>query len=224
MHTHRRAALPANSTILILGAGAVGLLCAAVAKANGHRVIIADLQPLRINFATTNAFADAGFVVPLTARGDVTANLATAATMASELREKAKELRGVVDAVMECTGAEASLQTAILASRPGGKVMLVGMGTPVQTLPVSAAALREVDLLGVFRYAGVYREAAELVSEGRTGLPDLTKLVTHRYTGFGSVKEAFSMAGQAVDKEGALVIKVVVEFPKERGEGGWEGM
>ncbi|OBT40798.1 hypothetical protein VE00_08927 [Pseudogymnoascus sp. WSF 3629] len=215
MHTHRRAALPTNSTILILGAGAVGLLCAAVAKANGHRVIIADLQPLRIDFATTNAFADAGFVVPLTPRGDVDANLATAGTLASELREKAKELGGVVDAVMECTGAEASLQIAILAARPGGKVMLVGMGTPVQTLPVSAAALREVDLLGVFRYAGVYGDAAKLVSEEKSGLPDLTKLVTHQFTGFGGVKEAFAMAGQAVDKRGRLVIKVVVEFPRE---------
>ncbi|KFY38877.1 hypothetical protein V495_06309 [Pseudogymnoascus sp. VKM F-4514 (FW-929)] len=195
MHTHRRAALPPNSTVLIIGAGAVGLLCAAVAKANGHRVVISDLQPLRIEFATTHNFADAGFVVPLSARGDTAANLATAATVAGQLRDKAKELGGVVDAVMECTGAEASLQTAILAARPGGKVMLVGMGTPVQTLPVSAAALREVDLMGVFRY-----------------------------TGFGGVKEAFAMAGQAVDKEGGLVIKVVVEFPKERGEGGWEGM
>lgn len=215
MHTHRRAALPPNSTILIIGAGAVGLLCAAVAKANGHRVIIADLQPLRIDFATANGFADAGFVVPMSPRGDTAANLATAATVAGEYREKAKGLGGVVDAVMECTGAEASLQAAILASRPGGKVMLVGMGTPVQTLPVSAAALREVDLLGVFRYAGVYGEAAELVSKGKSGLPDLTKLVTHRYTGFEGVKEAFAMAGQAVDKEGSLVIKVVVDFPKE---------
>ncbi|OAF60976.1 hypothetical protein VC83_02460 [Pseudogymnoascus destructans] len=179
MHTHRRAALPANSTILIIGAGAVGLLCAAVAKANGHRVILSDIQPLRIDFATKNAFADSSFVVPLTPRGDVAANLATVAMMAGELREKAKELGGVVDTVMECTGAEASLQTAILAARPGGKVMLVGMGTPVQTLPVSAAALREVDLLGVFRYAGLYREAAELVSEGKSGLPDLTNMVTH---------------------------------------------
>ncbi|KFX90634.1 hypothetical protein V490_06360 [Pseudogymnoascus sp. VKM F-3557] len=131
MHTHRRAALPPNSTVLIIGAGAVGLLCAAVAKANGHRVVISDLQPLRIEFATTHNFADAGFVVPLSARGDTAANLATAATVAGQLRDKAKELGGVVDAVMECTGAEASLQTAILAARPGGKVMLVGMGTPV---------------------------------------------------------------------------------------------
>lgn len=38
-------------------------------------------------------------------------------------------------------------------TRGGGKVILVEMGTPIQTLPVSATALREVDLVGVWRYA-----------------------------------------------------------------------
>ena len=44
--------------------------------------------------------------------------------------------------------------------------MLIGMGNPIQTLPVSAAALREVDLVGVFRYANTYKDAIELVASG----------------------------------------------------------
>lgn len=99
--------------------------------------------------------------------------------------------------------------------------MLIGMGTPVQTLPISAAALREVDLVGVFRYAGEYAEAIALVDRlaGERGagadLPDLEKLVSHRFTGLPALAEAFACAGSVVGGDGELVMKVVVDFSQE---------
>jgi len=90
--------------------------------------------------------------------------------------------------------------------------MLVGMGTPIQTLALSAAALREVDLLGVFRYADTYAEGIEIVSRRAAGDPDFAALVTHRFHGLENVVEAFQMAGKTVDGEGRLVLKVVVEL------------
>ena len=89
--------------------------------------------------------------------------------------------------------------------------MLIGMGNPIQTLPISAAALREVDLVGVFRYADTYGEAIKIVSSGNPLLPDLSKLVTHRYRGFENIPDAFTMAGKVKDDEGKLVLKVLVE-------------
>lgn len=89
--------------------------------------------------------------------------------------------------------------------------MLIGMGQPIQTLPISAAALREVDLIGVFRYADTYAEAIKLVSSGNPLLPDLSKLVTQTYTGFDAIPDAFAMAGKVKDESGNLVLKVVVE-------------
>jgi L-iditol 2-dehydrogenase len=89
--------------------------------------------------------------------------------------------------------------------------MLIGMGSPIQTLPISAAALREIDLVGVFRYANTYEEAIELVSSGNPLLPDLSKLVTQRFSGFDGIPGAFSMAGRVKDDEGNLVLKVVVD-------------
>lgn len=97
--------------------------------------------------------------------------------------------------------------------------MLVGMGSPIQTLPISAAALREVDLVGVFRYANTYKEAIELVASGNSLLPDLEKLVTHRFHGLDSVQRAFEMAGKTSDENGDLVLKVVVEMGGENGNG-----
>ena len=89
--------------------------------------------------------------------------------------------------------------------------MLIGMGSPIQTLPISAAALREIDLVGVFRYANTYEEAIKLVSSGNPLLPDLSKLVTQRFKGFDNIPSAFAMAGRVKDDEGKLVLKVVID-------------
>jgi L-iditol 2-dehydrogenase len=91
--------------------------------------------------------------------------------------------------------------------------MLVGMGHPIQTIPLGAAALREVDIVGVFRYANTYKESIEIVQQAMKSAdgPDFTKLVTHRFTGLGEAEKAFEMAGKTKDEEGKLVLKVVID-------------
>lgn len=97
------------------------------------------------------------------------------------------------------------------------------MGNPIQTLPISAASLREVDLLGVFRYANTYPRAIELLSRHNSNknkdgespeptLPDLAKLITHRFSGMENIPQAFDMAKRVKDDEGKLVLKVMVDL------------
>jgi L-iditol 2-dehydrogenase len=95
-------------------------------------------------------------------------------------------------------------------------MLLIGMGTPIQTLPISAAALREVDILGVFRYANTYPTGIEVVSKTGPDYPDFSKLVTHRYRGLEAADEAFEMAGKTKDDSGNLVIKVVLETGEDK--------
>lgn len=90
--------------------------------------------------------------------------------------------------------------------------MIIGMGNPILTLPMSAAALREVDLIGVFRYANTYEKAIKLLSNPPSTLPDLTKLVTQRFRGLENITDAFNMAGKVKDESGNLVIKVVIDM------------
>lgn len=127
-----------------------------------------------------------------------------------------------VDVTFECTGKEACMQTALYATKPGGKVIMVGMGTPIQTVPLSAAHLREVDILGIFRYANTYPVGIRLLSESARvksaggggmgmGLPSLDDMVTHKFQGLGRAREAFELAGRTVDDDGNLVLKVVIE-------------
>jgi L-iditol 2-dehydrogenase len=105
------------------------------------------------------------------------------------------------------------------ATRSGGKVLLVGIGPAVQTLPIAAAAQREVDLIGVFRYASTYKEGIEMIAganeggslfgavEGARSLPDVKKIITHRLQ---SVKEAFELVSSSRGTGNDLVIKVLV--------------
>lgn len=110
--------------MLVLGAGAVGLLCAAMAKVNGAgKVVIADIQPDRVEFATTNKFAHAGFIVPFSSITDRVPTIVEKLDHAKKVSEIAKEVRigteepvGEYDTVFECTGVESCLQTAIYVS------------------------------------------------------------------------------------------------------------
>jgi L-iditol 2-dehydrogenase len=147
-------------------------------------------------------------------------------------------LKDGFDVVFECTGAETPIQMCIFVSlftfyycaffsvpstilltktyiplqtaATGGRVMLIGMGTRVAYLPLSTAALREVDILGSFRYADTYPEALSLLSSPSSRLRTMvSKLVTHRFE-LSDTKRAFEMLAKGVDEKGALVLKIIV--------------
>lgn len=213
MHARDRANLKPGSTVLVLGAGAVGLLCAAVAKAAGAKsIIIADIQEDRVKFAVENGFADVALTVPMARPQTMEDKLAYAKDLA-EMVTTSQANGGPVGEVavtFECTGVESCTQTAIYATQAGGKVMIIGMGNPIQTLPISAAALREVDLVGVFRYSNTYAEVIKMLANRPPSLPDVSKLITQRFNGFDSIPKAFDMAGKVKDENGNLVLKVMV--------------
>ncbi|KAI1358204.1 alcohol dehydrogenase GroES-like domain-containing protein [Xylaria arbuscula] len=214
MHAGRRSGVSEGSTVLILGAGAVGLLCGAVAKVAGaKKIVIADILAERTTFAVDNGFADAAFSVPMARPQTIEEKL----VYAQDVADKIKKIKvdgeevGEVDVTFECTGVESCMHSAIYSTKPGGKVMIIGMGTPIQTIPISAAALREVDLVGVFRYANTYPSALKLLSEKNERLPDISKLVTQRFQGLENIPAAFEMAGKVKDDKGNLVLKVMVD-------------
>ncbi|KAI0503220.1 alcohol dehydrogenase GroES-like domain-containing protein [Xylaria bambusicola] len=214
MHAGKRSGIAQGSTIVILGAGAVGLLCGAVAKVAGaKKIVIADILAERTTFAVDNGFADAAFTVPLARPQTIEEKLVYAQDVAEKIKRvniNGEEV-GEVDVTFECTGVESCMHSAIYSTKPGGKVMIIGMGTPIQTIPISAAALREVDLVGVFRYANTYPAAMKVLSEKNERLPDISKLVTQRFQGLDSIPAAFEMAGKVKDEHGNLVLKVMVD-------------
>ncbi|KJX97567.1 sorbitol dehydrogenase-like protein [Zymoseptoria brevis] len=215
LHAWRRSLIKdvgSEGTVVVFGAGAVGLLCAAVAKVKGAgKVVIADIDEGRLKFAVENGFADQSYVVPMKRGKDLEESLAIAKEVAKEVGEV--DGVGEVDVVFECTGVPACVQAGIYATKPGGRLMLVGMGHPIQTIPLGAAALREVDIVGVFRYANTYKESIEIVQQAMKSAdgPDFSKLVTHRFSSLAEAEKAFEMAGKTKDADGKLVLKVVID-------------
>lgn len=84
---------------------------------------------------------------------------------------------------------------------------LIGMGTRNTTLPLSAAALREVDIIGSFRYAHTYPDALNLLASRK--LQNLDKLVTHRFD-LSRTAHAFDLLTRGVDEQGDMVLKIMI--------------
>lgn len=63
-----------------------------------------------------------------------------------------KELGEPPEVTIECSGAESSINAAILSTRPSGVVVIVGMGCQTVNIPLVTAGVREIDIRGVFRY------------------------------------------------------------------------
>ncbi|KAL0959832.1 hypothetical protein HGRIS_011509 [Hohenbuehelia grisea] len=208
IHSSRRASLAPGQSVLVFGAGTIGLLACLYAKAHGaSHVVAVDINPARLDFALANSFCDAVHcLAPAERPKGSEEQLRRASETAASVLEAFKHQQGF-DLVYECTGAEPCIQMAIHVAALGGTVMLIGMGTRSTTLPLSAAATREVDVLGSFRYANTYPQALAMLAEGK--LEGVEKLVTHRF-GLDETRRAFEMMGKGVDEQGQMVIKVVI--------------
>jgi len=200
------AAAAQTGAIYVGGAGPIGLVTLLVAKAKypTRRVVVADVDAGRLRVAATLGADATVRVDPADGRGaagvadDVAAALAA---LPGDDDGAAAAAAGVAVAV-ECSGAASSVAACVAAVRPGGVLVLVGMGAPVVGVPLVDVGVKEVDIRGVFRYAGTYAEAAALVGGGRVRL---AALVTHRYA-LADAAEAF----ETVRTGRGGVIKVVI--------------
>uniref|UniRef100_A0A3P9J9I1 Sorbitol dehydrogenase n=1 Tax=Oryzias latipes TaxID=8090 RepID=A0A3P9J9I1_ORYLA len=192
IHACRRAGVTIGSSVLICGAGPIGLVCLLVAKAMGaSQVVITDLFPDRLAKAKE---LGADFQVTV-----------SKSDSPQQLAKKVEDLLGVQPQItIECTGAESCLQTAIYGTRSGGVVVLVGLGAEMATVPLINAAVREVDIRGVFRYCNTWPMAISMLASGKV---NVKPLVTHRFP-LEQAVQAFETTRQG------LGIKVMLKCDK----------
>ncbi|XP_071954926.1 sorbitol dehydrogenase-like [Antedon mediterranea] len=179
-----------GSTVLVCGAGPVGLLTMMTAKAMGaEKVIITDIDDHRLLFAKRLG-ADCTLKVPIPVDE-------------KKFAEEVKVQLGCApDVSIECSGADSSLTIAIYVTKAGGSVVLIGRGSMEPTIPLTYAAVREIDIKGVFRYANSYPKALSLLTSGKI---DVKSLISHRFA-LTQSQQAFETA---VNRE-SKAIKVII--------------
>ena len=116
-HALQRGKLSPASTVLILGAGAIGLFTAAMARLHhSAKIIIADIDDDRLEFAFKHGFADEIHFMPTSHAATDEEILSFAQETADEIardHEQRETTSRELDAVFECTGVPSCVQTAI---------------------------------------------------------------------------------------------------------------
>ena len=114
VHITRQASIKPGDSVVVFGAGPVGLLCCAVAKAYGaKKIVTVDINDERLNFALKYA-ANASFKSARVSAQENAENLV-----------KECELGMGADVIIDASGAEPCIQTAIHALRMGGTYVQV---------------------------------------------------------------------------------------------------
>jgi len=165
-HAVRRAGDVRGARVLVTGAGPIGCLVVAAARAAGAAEVVAtDLyeQPLAVARAVGAT--------------------ATVPADALDVRD--------VDVAVEASGSAAGLDTCLSRVRPGGQVVTLGMQAPGPSpAAVNTIISRELRVSGSFRFGG---ELSEVVAALASGVLPVDPVVTTVRPADAAV-EAFALA------------------------------
>ncbi|KAJ9301144.1 hypothetical protein DTO271G3_1279 [Paecilomyces variotii] len=173
MHGIKTAGVSLGRGALICGAGPIGLIALAAARASGaHPVVITDLEPRRLAFAQE--------FVPSCKTYMVNPSLDAAGNAKAVRALFGNEEYFAPSTVLECTGVESSVCTAAYAVRRGGTVMVIGVGKSIMNnLPFMHISLAEINLKFINRYHDTW-PAGIACLDGK--ILDLKRLITHTFT------------------------------------------
>ncbi len=136
--------------ILVIGAGPIGCLIIAAARAAGATEILAsDISDRCLDLARAMG-ATGGF------------NPARPGASAPY-----QEDRGYFDVVFEASGNPQAIAATVAFARPAGTVVQVGMGPSPIEYPISAMLVKEIRLVGSFRFVNEFTIAARWLEDGR---------------------------------------------------------
>ncbi len=163
-HAVDRAAAEPGEWVLVIGAGPIGLSIIPFAKANGSRVIVADVSESRLDFCRKHMGADE----TIDARGDILAALKTITS------------NDLPTLVLDATGAPPSMAKTFDFVAPGGRIVFVGLFQGEVSFNDPNFHRREITLLASRNSRPAdFKRIIKLVEDGAV---DTTPWITHRAT------------------------------------------
>jgi L-iditol 2-dehydrogenase len=178
-----------GARILILGAGPIGNLAAQTARALGARsVMITDVNEFRLEIARRCGIDHCVNV----GREDV--GRAVGEHFGDEK----------ADAILECVGAQQTIEQAITLARKGSELVVVGVFGEKPTIDVGLIQDKELRVLGTLMYkVQDYRTALRLLQSKAV---DPLPLITHRFP----FKE-YAAAYEHIERNRDSTMKVLID-------------
>ncbi|TLD03239.1 uncharacterized protein PgNI_12418 [Pyricularia grisea] len=208
LHGIRLAGLSLGRGAVVCGAGPIGLIALAAARASGaHPIVITDVEPRRLEFAREFVPSCQTYRVdPAQTPEDNARGIRALFGLKGGVVPDPDEY-SAPPVVLECTGVESSVCTAAYTARRGGVVMVIGVGKSIMNnLPFMHLSLAEIDLRFINRYRDTWPAGIACLESGI--LPDLKKLVTHVFP----LEEAIEGLTLASDpRNGSIKVQIVDE-------------
>lgn len=205
---------PANhDTVLVIGAGTIGICVVAAIRALDIPCRIMVLA--KYDYQTQLALHYGADEAIRITRGyqyiDEAARLMDARVLKPVIGPPI--LQGGADLVFECVGRKSSMNDALRFARSGGKVVLLGLASILDQVDWTSVWLNELDIKGSFAYGledfqgKQMRTLAIAIELMKSGKVDLSPMVTHRFP-LERYREAFA---SVVNKGKQACMKVVFE-------------
>lgn len=188
LHAIHLADIKVGDTVLVVGAGIIGLVSAMFAKMEGAKyVAVSETNEERGRMAVELGVADAWFDAK-----------------DPEFVAKATADEGKFDVVIECCGNAPAVSSSLMLAKLGGKIILVGVSPEPIAIPLVVGVMNELSLKGAIAYTiDEFETCVDLIARKQI---DVMKFVTSE-VGLDKVQDAFVELTSGNSKE----IKILVD-------------
>lgn len=163
LHAIHRTKVKSGEFVTVIGAGAIGLMAALVAKQYGATPILVDILDKRLAYAQSIGI-------------DFVINPQT-----EDAVERIKQITQgkMSEVVIEASGANVAIQNTLKYASFAGRIALTGWPKTETPIPTNIITFKELDIYGARTSKGEFEEALELLSQFKIKADDIiTKVIS----------------------------------------------
>ncbi len=190
-HGVKRAKVQPGETVLVIGAGTIGVFAAISAKLAGAKVFMCDVAEAKLQYAEN--FGIDGIII--NDNNDTFIEKAMAATGGNGF-----------DITIEAVGLPSTFQNSVDAVAFHGRTIIIGVGKKNADFNFTTIQRKEMDIMGSRNATKEdFEEVIQIIKSGK--VRNLDKIVTHEFS-FDDADKAFA----ELDANAANMLKVILKF------------